>query len=112
MTKEDLLPGGVTQKQINHWKAQYPAVFEIIVKTDDEDPTKQVHGYFRKPDLKVLQASSAFIDSDPLKSGLIQLENCFLGGDDAFKTNDEVRVSAIQALNRLFRIRLAEIKNL
>lgn len=112
MAKEETLPGGVTQKQIAHWKAQYGAVFEIIVKTDDNDPSKEVHGYFRKPDLKIIQAASKFIDTDPLKGGLIQLENCFLGGDDAFKDDDEVRVSAIQALNRIFRIRIAEIKNL
>ena len=114
MGKEELLPGAVSQKQVDHWKRQWgeDKVYQIIVRNDDTKPVKEYTGYFRKPDMKVIQAASAFVDTDPIKSGLIVVDNCFLGGDEAFKTDDEIHVSAALALNRLFKIRVAEIKNL
>ena len=111
MTEIKKLDGGITDQQISHWKNQYGEVKAIIVPLDDLGETK-VTGYFRKPDLKIIQAAAPFTEIDPVKSGMIQLENCFLGGDDAFKNNDEVKLSAIQALNKMFRVRVAEIKNL
>lgn len=111
MTESKKLDGGITELQLSHWKNQYGGVTAIIVPIDDLGKEK-VTGYFRKPDLKVIQAAAPFTDSDPVKSGLIQFDNCFLGGDDAFKTNDEVKLSAIQALNKMFKVRVAEIKNL
>jgi hypothetical protein len=103
----------VDEAQINRWKNQYGEsnVFSITVPLDDLDE-KKVTGYFRKPDLKVIQASTKFVDTDPVKAGLIQLDTCFLGGDEEFTTNDEVKMSAIKALNTVFKVRVAEIKNL
>ena len=120
----------ITEGQVSHWKAQYGSENVKIIEVPLEDPKVEsqmdnstgmmvdvlipppiVTGYFRKPDLKVIQAAAPFLDSDPVKAGLIQFENCFLGGDPEFSTNDEVRFSAIQALNKLFRVRVATIKN-
>jgi hypothetical protein len=115
MTESKKLDGGITELQLSHWKNQYGGVTAIIVPLNDAlEGTEviKVTGYFRKPDLKVIQAAAPFTDSDPVKSGLIQFDNCFLGGDEAFKTNDEVKLSAIQALNKMFKVRVAEIKNL
>jgi hypothetical protein len=110
MGKEEAIAGGITEGQLNHWKNQYGEIKVFVIPLDDSGK-KKVTGYFRKPDLKVIQAAAPFTDSDPVKAGLIQFENCFLGGDDDFKTNDEVKLSAIQALNKLFKVRVAEIKN-
>jgi hypothetical protein len=110
--KANTLPIGVTQLQINHWKNQYGEdnVKVITIPLDDKGQKNAV-GYFRKPDMNVMMAAGSIIDSNPLKAGLVFVDNCFLGGDPDFKTNDEVRVSAINLLNKWFKIRVGTIKN-
>ena len=119
----------VTDSQVAHWKAQFGEgnVKEMSVPVSDPTveirkddfgkdmeviiPPPSVTGYFRKPDLKIIQAAAPYLESDPIKAGLIQFENCWLGGDPEFLHNGEVKVSAIHALNTLFRVRAATIKN-
>jgi hypothetical protein len=107
---DKMMDGNVAPAQIDIWRAKYGAVHQIAVPIDD-DGVNKVYGYFRKPDLMILSACAKFSDIDPVKSGTIMFDACFLGGDEQFKTNDEVKMSSILALNRLFKIRLAELKN-
>lgn len=100
----------VSEAQLNIWKEEHGNVFEIEAPVDDKGTT--VKGYFRKPDLSTLGAASKYAESDPIKSGLILLQNCFLGGDNAFRNNDEVKFSAIVAINGIFKVREAKVKNL
>lgn len=106
------LAGGVTQRQINEWKAKYGEnkVREIEIPIDDEGNT--VIGYFRKPDLDVIAAAAQFAQSNPVKSGLILFDACWLGGDPIIKDDDECKMSAIEALNGQFIVRAAKVKNL
>lgn len=100
----------VTPEQINHWKNQHSVdvIHEISVPLDDEGEKKAI-GYFKKPDLKTIQASEKFAVSDPIKSGIVLFDNCYLGGDTF---NDEAKMSAIQELSGFFKIRTAAVKNL
>ncbi len=98
------------EAQIKRWKAKYGEVNQITVPIDDEGNT--VTAYFRKPDLNIIAAASKFAETDPIKSGLILFENCWLGGDETIKQDDEAKLSAIKSLGKLFKVRDAEIKKL
>lgn len=108
----------VTPEEIAAWKARYGTdkVKEFTIPISDEqnehdEYLNTVTGYFRKPDLKVIGAAGKFSETDPIRSGLILFEECFLGGDPEFRENDEVKMSAIKTLNGWFKIRVAVIKN-
>lgn len=96
--------------QIQQWQVRWGEVHEIEVVIDDEGNTAK--GYIRKPDFDVLAASVKFADSDPLKSGTILLESCWLGGDEIIKTDGEAKLAAIKAIGSLIKIREARIKKL
>ncbi len=101
----------VSQAQIKRWKSQYGDVYAIEVKLDDKGKQKAV-GYFRKPDLNIIAAASRFADTDPIKSGEVLLENCWLDGDDVIKTDDEAKMGVLTQLGKLFKIKEAEVKKL
>lgn len=102
----------VTAAQIKQWKSKYGDVYQIDTPLDDEK--KEIAtAYFRKPDLKVIGAAQKFAESEPLKAGQIMYTNCFLGGDkEIFEHNDEAKLSAIQQLGQLFKVRQSDIKKL
>lgn len=102
-------PCGVTQETIDDWKLKFKKVSLISVK--DDDGTEKC-GYFKRPDLKILSAAGTFADKDPIKSGCVMFDNCWLAGDAELKENDELKMSAIIQLNQIFRIREATLKNL
>jgi hypothetical protein len=94
----------VTQAQIDEWKAKYGSVFCIEVDG------KKV--YLKKPDRKVLSAAAVTGKSDPMKYNEILLTNCWLGGDDEIKTNDELFLGVCGQLSGIIEIKEAELKKL
>lgn len=109
--KKEKLAGGVTEAMIENWKKQYGKVYEISVPLDDEKKAEAT-AYFRKPDLKTIGAAAKFAETDPIKSGLIMFDNCWLGGDERMKEDEECKVSAVQLVSSLFTVRVGTIKNL
>ena len=99
----------MTELQISEWKKKYTDIYEIIIVNDEGVEFKT---YFRKPDLKILSASAKFAESDPIKSGLVLFDNCWLGGDEAVKNSDELKMSCLQELGKLFKIYQATVKKL
>ncbi len=71
-----------------------------------------VVGYFKKPNLETIAAASRFMDSDPVRGGSVVMENCWLGGDEEIKTNDEVKFSVLLQVNKLFRVLEAQVKKM
>jgi hypothetical protein len=53
-----------------------------------------------------------FLEINPIKSGLVLFDNCWIDGDDAIKENDEAKLGVIQQLQHLFKVRTAKIKKL
>lgn len=106
------LPGGVTQRQVDEWKASHGEgkVFAVDVPVNDSGAT--VTAYFRKPDLDTIAVAAKVAQSNPVKSGLVLFDNCWLGGDPKVKEDDECKMSAIEALNGMFVVRAAKVKNL
>ena len=101
----------ITQAQINQWKKKWGEVFQIDVPLDDEAKDNAV-GYFKKPTLDSIKASSKYLESDPIKAGEIVFNQCWLGGDAEIQENDEVKMSAMQKVSSLFKVRQASLKKL
>ena len=73
--------GQATPEKIAQWKNLHSEVFKV--KVDDSV------GYLKKPDRTTLKAITAVANTDPIRSSEILLENCWLGGDESIKTDDE-----------------------
>lgn len=109
--KSNLLAGGVTQAQIDAWKKEHGKIYSIAVPTNDNAESDKVTGYFKKPNLATISAAAS-AGNDILRVGNIMLENLFLGGDPEIKANEEVKMSVIAELSKLFKIRQAEVGEL
>lgn len=75
-------PIEVTPEMIAKWKEKYGDVF-CFTAADG----KQC--YLRRPSRTVLSLATVGAQTDPLKFNEVILENCFLGGDPCFKTDDD-----------------------
>ena len=93
-----------TKEQIQEWKNQYKDIFVISV----ED--KKV--YLRTPDRKTLSYASTLATKDPLKFNEVILDNCWLGGDEEIKTNDELFLAVSSKLPDLIQIKEATLEKL
>nr|DAX36495.1 MAG TPA: hypothetical protein [Caudoviricetes sp.] len=94
----------ITKEQIQEWKKQYKDIFVISV----ED--KKV--YLRTPDRKTLSYASTLATKDPLKFNEVILDNCWLGGDEEIKTNDELFLAVSSKLSDLIQIKEATLEKL
>ena len=94
----------ITKEQIQEWKKQYKDIFVISV----ED--KKV--YLRTPDRKTLSYASTLATKDPLRFNEVILENCWLGGDEEIKTNDELFLAVSSKLPNLIQIKEATLEKL
>jgi len=94
----------ITKHQIQEWKKQYKDIFVISV----ED--KKV--YLRTPDRKTLSYASTLATKDPLKFNEVILDNCWLGGDEEIKTNDELFLAVSSKLPDLIQIKEATLEKL
>ena len=94
----------ITKEQIQEWKNQYKDIFVISV----ED--KMV--YLRTPDRKTLSYASTLATKDPLRFNEVILENCWLGGDEEIKTNDELFLAVSSKLPDLIQIKEATLEKL
>jgi hypothetical protein len=93
-----------TPEQIEAWKQKYGKVFEL-----DVDGKK---AYLRKPDRKIIGFVTTVAKTNPIEMSELLLENCWLGGDEEIKTNDDMFLSAAGVLGELMQVKVAELKNL
>jgi len=93
-----------TEEQVKQWKSTYGDVFEVTV----EDK----RCYLRKPDRKVLGLATSMGQRNPMKFNEVVLHNCWLGGDDDIKTNDDYFLAVSSRLESIIQIKDAEIKKL
>ena len=94
----------VTKEQIQEWKNQYKDIF--VTRVAD----KKV--YLRTPDRKTLSYASTLATKDPLRFNEVILENCWLGGDEEIKTNDELFLAVSSKLPDLIQIKEATLEKL
>lgn len=101
---DEKLKGQATPEQIEEWKKKYGKVSGI--KVDGHI------GYVRKPDRKTLSYASIAGQKDPLKFNEVLLNNCWLGGSELIKTDDELFLSVGGKLAELIQVKEAELVNL
>lgn len=70
-----------------------------------------VKAYLKKPSRKVISMATAVGGKDPIRFGELILENCWLGGDECIKTNDDLFLAANAILGNLIKIKTATLKN-
>lgn len=98
------LYGIATEEQIAHWKALHKDVYQIEVGDSV--------CYLKKPDRATMKAVASLGISDPIRSNEVLLENCWLGGDESIKTDDEKFFGISAQLANLIEIKQAELKKL
>lgn len=88
----ELLPGGITQGQLDGWKKSGFTVHQIDVIVDENDTATC---YITKPRRDhVAVAMSLYAKDKILECGEFILNNAWLGGDDRCKTNEDIAMSA------------------
>ena len=92
-----------SKEQVAEWKKKYGEVFEVV---GDDSVC-----YLRKPDRRILSAVSS-IANDAIKSAEFILNNCWLGGDEDIKTNDEKFFAVSSKMGELLKIKTAELNRL
>lgn len=98
------LQGEVNQEQIDAWKKSHADVFAI--------QSENSICYLKTPSRAVLGAAMQAGKNNPLKLAEVLLKNCWLGGDEAFKTDDQLFLAASGQMDALIEVKTAEIKKL
>lgn len=102
--------GGIAEGHINNWKQQHGRVVKVEV-TDEE--TGETHvGYFRRPDMKIMQAVSATSKNDEVKGSEVLFDSCWLGGSESLKTDAVYKMEAMAGLSGIFGKCVHKLKNL
>jgi len=92
----------ITKEQIELWKKKHGKVFEI--KVEDK------HCFLKKPDRQTLSFAMTMAQTDPLGFTEAILENCWLGGDEAIKTEDSLFLAASAKIDGILEVKQAELK--
>ncbi len=134
-TKENIT--NPTPEDIAKWKELYGKVHvlevpEKFITQDDEEfseeeeardhaqelvegkrgvETVSVKCYLKSPSRKVLSSATVIAGKDPIKFGELILKNCWLGGDERIKTDDDLFFAANGILGELIKVKTASLKN-
>lgn len=104
MSNLTTLIGQATPEQIEAWKKEHGKVWAIIVDGHI--------CYLKKPNRKTLGYASVAGKDNPLKFNEVIMNNCFIGGSEAIKTDDELFLAASSKLVDLIQVKEAELVNL
>ena len=97
------LKGTATAEQITEWKKKHGVVFKSVVGNSV--------CYLKKPDRKTM-SYVATLGNNPIRANEVLLENCWLGGDESIKADDEKFYGVSAKLNEIVAIKEAEITKL
>ncbi len=102
--------GGVSAEQISAWKNQHGRISEVRV-TDPELGETHI-GYFKRPDMKTMEAVSATSKTNELRGSQVLFDNCWLGGSGLLQSDAIMKMEAMAALGDIFGKVTHELKNL
>ncbi len=108
MAKETII-GQATAEQIAEWKKQHGDVFAL--KAEDAEGKPHVC-YLRTPKRRDLSAASVAGKVDPLKFNETILRQCWLGGDEAIRTDDRMFLSVSGKIPDILEVAEAELEKL
>ena len=102
MEKQELI-GQATEEQVAKWKQKHGEIYAL----EADGKVCYVH----KPDRKTL-AYVATLQNNPIKMAETMLNNCWLGGCDDFKTDDELFLGVSAQLGQLVQVKQVELSKL
>lgn len=108
--KEDArtFDGGITEAQVEAFKAKHGKIYRV----DIVDGADTHIGYVRRPDFATIKAITKLSKTDEVEAGKVMLNNCWLGGSEALRT-DAVLFMAVQVqLGKLLNGCMGSLKNL
>lgn len=105
-----VIDGDITAEQIAGWKAKHGRVIEIEVADTDFEETHR--GWFRRPDMRTMQAFSATAKSNEVKAAELIFDNCWLGGSSLMKSDAIYKMQATAKLQDIFGKCVSSLKNL
>lgn len=105
--EQKVYDGGVTAEQVKTWKGQHHKVARIEVEDGDE---KHV-GYFKRPSMETMAASTKVAKTDEVKAGGILFDGCWLGGSEFMRTDPVLFVPTMAQLNNIMLGASASLKN-
>lgn len=100
--------GTLSEAEIAKLKARYGRIY--IVEVEDDDSEVYV-AYFKRPDMSTLAAMTKMAKTDDIQAGKILVENCFVGGSEAVKTDPALFVATVGQLGHVVGSVKARIKN-
>lgn len=83
--------------QLKAWKDQYGSIFKLTL-------TDNCWCIVRKPSIEDISMSSTLGKGDQIKMGQLQLQSCWLFGDESIKTDYSKTLEAAQKMNSIFRL--------
>jgi hypothetical protein len=90
--EEIILVAGVTQEQLDAWKAKFGEVHIITVKINENE---SVTGYFKKPGRDIMANCINLVhDKKTYEAREFLLNNTFIGGDKVITTNFDCAIAA------------------
>jgi hypothetical protein len=92
------------EQKIAAWKEAHGEIFQLEVEGHV--------AYLKKPTRKALSAAAVMGKTDPMKYNEVLLNNCWLEGDEAIKTDDALFLGASAQLAELIEIKEATLKKL
>ena len=92
-----------TAEQIAYWKKQHGDIFKVVVGDSV--------CYLKKPDRKTM-SYVATLGNNPVRANEALLQNCWLGGDESIKTDDDKFFGVSAKLSEIVEIKDAEITKL
>lgn len=98
-----------TAQQIQQWKRQHGETNVFRVEGKGKHAGRVC--YLHKPDRKTLSYASSVAQANPLQSTEILINNCWLGGDEGFRTEDDLFLGLSQQMAQLVEIADVELKN-
>lgn len=113
----------ITEAQIAEWKAKYgevyiievseePEKYEAGVPTPELDDLPTVKGYLKKPSRTTMNFALATLPRDIIKAGKAVLRDCWLGGDERLRNDENYAATAALQVIELIEIYQARLKKL
>ncbi len=94
----------VTPEQIEAWKKEHKQIFELDVEGRK--------CWLKKPGRETIRYAMQKGMADPFAQAEVFLEECWLGGDEAIKADDDLFISASWELQNLITLKVASLKKI
>jgi len=112
MEKENQLPTGVTQVDIDAWKEKYGSDKVCIATLVPDVPEKAMDVIIRIPDRAVYNQYDKWAATEPGRARDILVNSCLLSHKEIVKSDDELYFSCCFAIMELLPLHKAIVKKL